>query len=110
MYKRKNRKVNPVKTPLPGGINPGGNLGSLDEQIEWAFKHMRAVMREAGGATDDIGQVSILVRNYDDVPRILEGWRQEFPDRDDQPAHTWAAFGLNPSNAELVQFQIAGVL
>jgi 2-iminobutanoate/2-iminopropanoate deaminase len=90
--------------------NPGGKLGTLDEQIEWAFKHMRAVMREAGGTTDDIGQVSILVRNYNDIPRILEGWRQEFPDRDDQPAHTWAAFGLNPSNAELVQFQIAGVL
>ncbi len=32
MYKRKNRKVNPVKTPLPGGINPGGNanFGDMD--------------------------------------------------------------------------------
>ena len=90
--------------------NPGGKLGTLDEQIEWAFKHMRAVMREAGGSTDDIGQVSILVRTYEDVPAIMEGWRREFPDPDDEPAHTWAAFGLNPSNAELVQFQIAGVL
>jgi hypothetical protein len=28
MYKRKDRKVNPVDTPLQGGINPGG--GPLD--------------------------------------------------------------------------------
>jgi 2-iminobutanoate/2-iminopropanoate deaminase len=90
--------------------NPGGKLETLDQQIEWAFKHMHAFMHEAGGSVDNIGQVSILVRNYDDVPRILETWRKEFADRDDQPAHTWAAFGLNPSNAERVQFQIAGVL
>jgi hypothetical protein len=26
MYKRKDRKVNPVDTPLPNGINPGGGV------------------------------------------------------------------------------------
>ena len=31
MYKRKDRKVNPVDVPLPGGVSPGGgvNSGSL---------------------------------------------------------------------------------
>ncbi len=90
--------------------NPHGRLGSLDEQIEWAFRHMQAAMQQAGGSTDNIGQVSILVRKYEDVPAIMEGWRRLFPDPSDEPAHAWAAFGLNPSNAELVQFQIAGVL
>ena len=90
--------------------NPHGRLGSLEEQIEWAFKHMRAAMQEVGGSTDNIAQVSILVRKYEDVPAILHAWRELFPDPSDEPAHAWAGFGLNPSNAELVQFQIAGVL
>ena len=33
MYKRKDRKINPVNTPLPNGINPGdsANFGGAHE-------------------------------------------------------------------------------
>src|SRR5436190_4531175 len=36
MYKRKDRKVRPVNTPLPGGISPGGpgNMGGRLQQGE----------------------------------------------------------------------------
>ncbi len=90
--------------------NPNGKLGTVDEQMDWIFPHTRALMQKAGGSLDDIGQVTILVRDYAEAPRIAQAWRQAFPDPDDEPAHTFAAFGLNPSNAELAQFQIAGAL
>jgi hypothetical protein len=31
MYKRKDRKVLPVNTPLPGGVNPGGGLNGMGD-------------------------------------------------------------------------------
>jgi 2-iminobutanoate/2-iminopropanoate deaminase len=90
--------------------NPGGKLGNLAEQVEWAFKHTGTFMDVAGGSPDDIGLVTILVRDYKDEPRIMQEWRRMFPDPSSEPAHHTAQFGLNPLNTEIMQLHVAAAL
>lgn len=86
--------------------NPHGKLGSLEEQAEWACRHMRTIAELAGGSADNIGQATIMVRQYEDAPTVMKYWRELFPDPADEPAHHTVAFGLNPQNNERVQFHI----
>ncbi|HEY2596781.1 MAG TPA: RidA family protein [Chloroflexota bacterium] len=87
--------------------NPAGRLGSLEEQAEWAFRHLGVLVEQAGGGLDGVGQVTTLVRDYADEPVIKAQWRATFPDAADEPAHHVAAFGLNPLNTERVQLHVA---
>jgi len=44
LYKRKGRKVSPMNIPLPGGVNPGGNINS-DKAAEGEISGGKVVMR-----------------------------------------------------------------
>jgi enamine deaminase RidA (YjgF/YER057c/UK114 family) len=86
--------------------NPGGRLHSLEEQAEWAARHLNMLVELAGGNLDDVGFATIMLRGYDDLPAVMKYWRELFPDPADEPAHHPVAFGLNPRNEERVQYHI----
>jgi 2-iminobutanoate/2-iminopropanoate deaminase len=90
--------------------NPHGNMGTLAEQSEWVARHARTFIELAGGTTDNIGQVTIMLKQYEDAPTVMKYWRQLFPDPADEPAHHIVGFGLNPQNTERVQYHVVAVV
>ena len=59
MYKRKNRKVNPVNTPLPGGINPGGNANFGDADGPFGKLSGKIVARGSRLTPERLAQIQI---------------------------------------------------
>jgi len=59
MYKRKNRKVNPVNTPLPSGINPGGNANFGDTDGPFGKRSGKIVPRGSRLTPERLAQIQI---------------------------------------------------
>lgn len=80
--------------PDEAGINGRDPRGdSVELQAAAAFRNVRALLDEAGGSLDDVGQVTITVNDYADEPAIMRQWRELFPDPTDEPARHLTAFG-----------------
>ena len=59
------------------------------EQAKWAFEHVRRIMAEAGGTTDDITHMNVFVKSRDARPFINTEWVAMFPDEENRPTrHT----------------------
>ena len=62
-----------------------------ETQIANVFRTVRAIMREAGGTTGNIGKVSVYVSDRDDRKLINPHWLEMFPDENSRPVrHTTA--------------------
>lgn len=59
---------------------------SLDTQCINAFSHLRALMDAAGGSTDDIIKVTVLLAEYRDRGALNREWLAMFPDAASRPA------------------------
>jgi enamine deaminase RidA (YjgF/YER057c/UK114 family) len=84
---------NTLFTSAIGGEDPATLELPEDKaaQIANVFRTMRAIMREAGGTTDNIGKVSIYVGDRDDRKLINPHWLEMFPDETSRPVrHTTA--------------------
>ena len=48
------------------GMDPETNevVADLPEQARWAFEHVRRIMAEAGGTTDDIAHMNVYVNSH----------------------------------------------
>ncbi len=90
----------------PGQLDSRGSLG---EQCRWAFTHLRSLTEQAGASPDNVGHVTLLVRNYDEEPEIMRHWRELFPHPDDEPTHHTMALGLSGQSSS-VQVHIVGAL
>jgi 2-iminobutanoate/2-iminopropanoate deaminase len=55
-------------------------------QIKFAFAHMRTIVENAGGTTDDIGLVIFNLKDDAYRPLVNEEWLQMFPDDRSRPA------------------------
>lgn len=55
-------------------------------QVELVFQHMRTIVENAGGSTDDIAQVIFNIKNDSLRPLVNEEWLKMFPDDGDRPA------------------------
>ena len=71
---------------------------SVEEQAPIAFGHLNTLAAQAGVSKDDIAAVTVLVRDYDDLPEIMKSWRAMFPNPDDEPARHVMALGLSGEN------------
>ncbi|HEX6513027.1 MAG TPA: RidA family protein [Chloroflexota bacterium] len=79
----------------PGQMDVGS---SVEEQAPICFGHMNTLAAQAGVGKDDIGLVTIMVRDYADVGTIIKSWREMFPDPADEPARHVMALGLSGDN------------
>lgn len=76
-----------------GGEDPATHELPDDKEAQIAnvFATIRAIMREAGGSTGNIGKVSVYVSDRDDRKLINPHWLEMFPDENSRPVrHTTA--------------------
>ncbi|MEE8518964.1 MAG: RidA family protein [Dehalococcoidia bacterium] len=91
------------------GMNPETNETPEDvaEQVKWAFEHVRRIMAEAGGNSDDIAHMTFYVKSRDARPLINTEWVAMFPDAENRPTRHVIAYDGLPGNMQL-QIQFTG--
>lgn len=82
--------------------------GGLVPETEMALSHLPTFMRNAGGTIDDIAQLTVLLRNLEDAPVVMERIRRTFRNPDDMPALRFVNYHLPKQMS--VQFHVTGVL
>ena len=79
-----------------------------DAQVTNAFRAVRRVMEEAGGTVNDIGKMTVFLRDMQLRDLVNREWLKMFPEDDDRPVrHTMPMQG--GGNA-LIQVEIIAVL
>jgi enamine deaminase RidA (YjgF/YER057c/UK114 family) len=63
-------------------------------QAHFGIRNVRALAEAGGMSADDIGHVTVLVQDYDDLDAVDQEWRAMFPDSDDRPARQIMNMGL----------------
>ncbi|MBV8085294.1 MAG: RidA family protein [Chloroflexi bacterium] len=92
------------------GTNPETGQQSADpaEQAKFLFQNIRSFMKEAGGTVENIGHMTVLLKDdsYRDV--INAEWEKMFPNPDARPARHSLAVPLRGSM--LFQVELIAVL
>lgn len=91
--------------PATGRIVEGGGL---PRYADVSLATLEALVGEAGGTLDGIGQVTVLLRSYGDARFAAERLARLFPDPDNRPAYRFVTYRM--PDTMLIQFMIAGVI
>jgi 2-iminobutanoate/2-iminopropanoate deaminase len=51
-----------------------------------SLANIKTLVEEGGGTLDDIGHMTLMVQDYDDLPAINAEWERVFPDVNNRPA------------------------
>ena len=57
-----------------------------DEQAEALFRNLRLFMEKAGGTPDDIGHMTVFLKEEKYRDSVNKAWLKMFPDEHDRPA------------------------
>lgn len=76
---------------------------TLEEQAAGCFANMKSLVELVGGTTDNIGHVTVLLKDYKDREVLERHWRAMFPDPENEPARYEMTLGLPASG---MQFQV----
>src|SRR5712692_8203510 len=123
--KRRNFEIPGVghHDPIPMGASIGSVMWSsgisgrpvgdestrnVSEQSAFCFAGLQQLMSQTGGTLDDVGLLTILVKDYADEPEIMAEWRRAFPDPANQPVRHMMALGAPGSN--LVQLHMVAAI
>lgn len=110
--------------PIPSGVRLGNMVFSggisgqdptsntippeIERQAALAFQNLARLMAAAGGSTDDIGHVTVYLKDLSHREHVNREWVKMFPNDDDRPArHTLKA---DLQGATLLQLQIIAVI
>ncbi len=69
------------KEPKTGVLPP-----DPDEQAEFLFNNLRLFMEKAGGSPDDIGHMTVFLKEEKYRDSINKAWLKMFPNEHDRPA------------------------
>lgn len=125
--KRQSLKVPGIShgpNPIPSGVRLGNMVFSggisgqdpatntipaeVEKQAELAFQNLQRLMEAAGGSADDVGHVTVYLKDLSHREHINREWLKMFPNDDDRPTrHTLKA---DLQGATLLQLQIIAVL
>ncbi len=104
MAKRKSIEIEGMKhgAPIPNGAVIGNFIFSSaisgkdpksgvlpddpDEQAEVLFQNLRIFMEKAGGTPDNIGHMTVFLKDEKHRESINKAWIKMFPDEHDRPA------------------------
>lgn len=101
---------NILESGLINGTDPetGKMAEGFEAQVKHAFGHMKAIVEEAGGSTDDILKVSVWLNDPSNRAAVNEEWLKMFPDEHARPArHTMPGALTGPT---LIHLSITAVL
>ena len=73
-------------------------------QAENAFRTVRRVMEEAGGTLDNIGKVTVYVKDREVRPIVNEVWQRVFNNEKSRPVRHMVPFDLPPGRHLQVEF------
>ena len=74
------------------------------QQVLNAFRTVRRIMEEAGGTLDNIGKVTVYVKDRDIRPVVNEVWQEVFSNPKSRPVRHMVPFDLPPGRALQVEF------
>jgi 2-iminobutanoate/2-iminopropanoate deaminase len=92
------------------GLDPatGKAAPTLEEQCALMFRHIRAIMAEAGGSTDDIVKITVWMSDRSQRAAVNKEWLDMFPDPATRPARQAMAADLD--GGKLVQCDFMAVM
>ena len=91
-----------------GAQGPDGTSDDPEEQIHQAFENMKNVMEAAGGSTDNIGKITVYLRDFSHRSIVNKEWLAMFPNEDDRPARH--VMKLDVQGKTTIQLDVIGVL
>lgn len=110
------------KAPIPSGATVGGlffssgingkdpETGKAPEDVRdearFAFANLARLLAEAGGSVDDVGVVTVFLKDRKDKEHVDEAWLATYPDPERRPARH-AVAGDGPQR---IQLQVIAVL
>lgn len=113
-----------AKTPIPLGARVGGMIfssgisgkdpatGALPAdaatQARFAFDNLRKFLQQAGATLDDVGRITVYVKDESLRTAVNEAWVQCFPDPADRPARHTLVHDLR--SGMLVQLDVIAVV
>lgn len=59
---------------------------NVQDEVANLFHYIKEIMKLAGGTTDDIAHISVLLTDRKYVKNVNEEWLRMFPNEDDRPA------------------------
>ena len=112
------------RNPIPPAVKIGGYVFSsaisgedpasgtlppeVERQVAQAFQNLRRVLEVAGGATDDVAAVTVLLKDMEHRELVNREWLKMFPDEHNRPVRHSVRSEL--AGGMLVQLQIIAVL
>jgi len=92
------------------GVDPATHKmpNDLETQCANMFAHVRAIVEEAGGTTDDIVKITVWLKDVTQRDVLNKHWLAAFPDEHNRPArHALPIVGESPS---LIQCDVTAVI
>jgi 2-iminobutanoate/2-iminopropanoate deaminase len=88
------------------GKDPQSHALPDDKQAQIAnvFAIMRAILREAGASAEDIGRLSVYLRDKADRELVNPYWEEMFPDAASRPARHTTTAALPPGQHIQAEF------
>ena len=94
------------------GVDPETGIlpPTLDEQCSNVFRHMRAVMEQAGGSVEDIIKVEVWLPSLADKEALNSQWLDMFPDAQSRPTRQAFPGALDFGAGILIVCNLLGVI
>ena len=91
------------------GVDPESDdkieaVDGVEGQAYFGIRNVRTLAEAGGMSADDIGHMTLLIQDYNDVPAIDKEWCEMFPDPNDRPARQ--VMRLGAQRRSRVQFHM----
>jgi len=94
---------------FPKNPQTGETPTTIEGQCAQVFANIRALMKEAGGTTDNVLKLSVFLKDKSQRPQVNKEWVAMFPDENSRPArHVFASDDL--SEGDLIEAEILAVM
>lgn len=77
-------------------------------QAALAFRNMKSLVESAGGTLEDVGRVTVFIKDDSMRPHLNAAWNQYFPDPKSRPARHTLFYDLR--GGMLIQLECVAVL
>lgn len=80
----------------------------VEDEVAHLFHYIKEIMKEAGGTTDDIAKLNVLVTDRKYVQHVNQQWLKMFPEENNRPARHSTVQNLR--DGVRVQIELIAVL
>jgi 2-iminobutanoate/2-iminopropanoate deaminase len=87
------------RDPKSGALAP-----DVEHQLRAAYENLERVALAGGATLQSVAQVSIFLSDFDDRPKINEGWTATFTDPDDRPTYKFMPARLPAGELVAMEF------